>query len=444
MRRHLPLTGIVLLAALLRLAELGSRSLWLDEGAEYEAVRGSLGHVFDSVVNRESTPPLSYVYEWLCTKAIGTSEFALRLPFALLGIALVPVMYAAARSLAGRRAGLIAAALTACNPMLVWHAQDARSYTMLALLLAGTIVALAQGRLWWWAGLATAALATHHFAIFMVAPEAVWLVRERGRSAWRYVAAPAVALVPLAVLAAAQSGERSSWIAGISLITRLAQIPAGFLEGYQLSRAAAVVGVLLLAAVVPALVAAWRRPPGRAMLALSAVVIALPLAGAAIGQDYLLHRNVIGALVAVTVAAAIGFDQLRRGVPLVVGMCAIWIAITAATAGDPKYRREDWRGAVHATRSAEAVVLIPGSGISVTRYYRHGLALVERGQRVRLSSLAVIRMGQTTGTGCRIPDAPPMPSGSAARSSHGRCWQVDLHRWSPPRDVAFPDNTLAR
>jgi predicted membrane-bound mannosyltransferase len=34
MRRHLPLTGIILLAALLRLGGLGSRSLWLDEGAE--------------------------------------------------------------------------------------------------------------------------------------------------------------------------------------------------------------------------------------------------------------------------------------------------------------------------------------------------------------------------------------------------------------------------
>src|SRR4051812_7078505 len=181
MRRHLPLTGILALAALLRLVGLGSRSLWLDEGAEYDVIHGSLGHLFERVADRESTPPLSYLYEWAWTKAIGTSEFALRLPFALLGIALVVVMYAAARSLAGRRAGLIAAALAACNPMLVWHAQDARAYTLLALLLAGTIWALAERRAWWWAALATAALATHHFAIFMVAPEAVWLVRERGR-----------------------------------------------------------------------------------------------------------------------------------------------------------------------------------------------------------------------------------------------------------------------
>jgi hypothetical protein len=442
MRRHLPLTGIVVVAALLRLVGLGSRSLWLDEGGEYDAVRGSLGHLFRRVVNRESTPPLSYVYEWLCTKVIGTSEFALRLPFALLGIALVPVMYLAARSLGGRRAGLIAAALAACNPMLVWHAQDARSYTLLALLLTGTVAALARGRLWWWAGLAAAALATHHFAIFVVAPEAAWLLRARGRAAWRHIALPAVALIPLAALAVPQSGDRSSWIAGISLATRLAQIPAGFLEGYQLPRAAgAALGVVLLAAFAPALLAAWRSPAGRLMLALGAIVVALPLAGVAVGQDFLLHRNVIGALVALTIAAAIGFDRLRFGLPVVVGVCAIWVAITIATAGDPKFRREDWRGAARATRVAEATLLVPRSAVPVVSYYRHG---IERVDSARVRSVTVLLMGQTTGTGCRIPDAPALPPTTTFGVRRGTCWEVDLRRWATPRLISAGDDALVR
>jgi mannosyltransferase len=442
MRRHLPLTGIVLLAALLRLGGLGSRSLWLDEGAEYDAVRGSFGHMLERVVNRESTPPLSYVYEWLATKLIGTSEFALRLPFALLGVALVPVMYLAARELAGRRAGLIAAALAACNPMLVWHAQDARSYTLLALLLAGTIPALARGRLWWWAGLAAAALATHHFAVFVVAPEAVWLLRDRGRGAWRYVAVPAAALVPLAVLAASQSGARSAWIAGVSLVTRLAQIPAGFLVGYQLDRlTTALLGVALLAALVPALLRAWRRPGGRAMLALGVVTIALPLCAIAVGEDFLIQRNVIGALVALTIAAAIGFDALRWGVPAVVGVCAIWIGITLFTADDPKYRREDWRAAVRATRVAQAALLVPRSGFPVASYYRRDL---ERVDHARVTSVAVLLMGQTTGTGCRIPKAPPLLAASAFGVRRGQCWEVDLRRWTTPRAITAGDQTLVR
>jgi len=79
MRRHLPLTGIVLLAALLRLGGLGSRSLWLDEGAEYDVVRGSLGHVFERIANasrRRRRCPICY--EWAVQRrCIGTERVAL-------------------------------------------------------------------------------------------------------------------------------------------------------------------------------------------------------------------------------------------------------------------------------------------------------------------------------------------------------------------------------
>jgi mannosyltransferase len=441
MRRHLPLTGIVVLAALLRLSTLGTRSLWLDEGYEYDAVRGSLGHLWERIVNRESTPPLSYLYEWLWVKAIGTSEFALRLPFALLGIALVVVMYFAARALGGRRAGLIAAALAACNPMLVWHAQDARSYTLFALLLAGTVLALARERLWWWAVLAVGAMATHHFAIFIVAPEALWLLQQRGRGAWRFLVPPALALVPLAALALSQSGGRQSWIGGVSLTARIAQIPGGFVIGYQLERLISVaIGLPLIAVLVVALLRAWRVPGGRAALALGVIGIALPLLAIAFGEDVLVQRNVIGSLVALMLAAAVGFDRLRLGIPMAAAVCVVWVAIAVATAGDPKYRREDWRGAVHAAARADALLIVPRSAWPVTLYYRVGGARVDR---ARVTSLAVLRMGQTTGTGCRIPPAPPAP-GAASSSRRGTCWQVDLRRWASPRTIVAGRETLIR
>ena len=98
--------------------------------------------------------------------------------------------------------------------MLVWHAQDARAYTLLALLLAGTIAALAAERLWWWAGLATAALATHHFAVFVVAPEAVWLLLHARAAAWRFVAVAGGGAHPAGRARRRAAGDRSSWIAG--------------------------------------------------------------------------------------------------------------------------------------------------------------------------------------------------------------------------------------
>jgi 4-amino-4-deoxy-L-arabinose transferase-like glycosyltransferase len=402
-------------------------------------VRGSLGHLWERIVNRESTPPLSYLYEWLWTKVIGTSEFALRLPFALLGIALVPVVYAAARALAGRRAGLIAAALAACNPMLIWHAQDARSYTLLALFLAGTVWALATARPWWWAGLAEGAMATHHFAIFIVAPEAVWLVSTRGRGALRYVVPPAVALVPLAALALSQTGARQAWIAGVSLPIRMAQVPGGFVIGYQLERVISVViGLPLIVVLVVALLRSWSVPRGRLVLALGVFGVALPVLAIAVGEDFLVQRNVIGSLVVLMIAAAIGFDRLRLGVPLAVAVCAAWVAIAVATADDPKYRREDWRGAVHAAANADALLIVPHSAWPVTLYYRPAGARVDR---ARVRSLAVLRMGQTTGTGCSIPASPPAP-GAPTSSVRGTCWQVDLRRWAAPRTIVAGEQTL--
>ena len=177
------------------------------------------------------------------------------------------------------------------------------------------------------------------------------------------------------------------------------------------------------------------------MLLLGAIVIALPLAAVAIGQDYLLHRNVIGALVALMLAAAIGFDRLRLGIPLVVALCTLWVAITVATAGDPKFRREDWRGAIGATRGAQAALLVPRSAVPVASYYRPGVERLDRG---RVDSVAVVRMGQTTGTGCRIPASPAVPPGGSVATRRGTCWQVDVHRWPAPQLVEAGDASLIR
>ena len=178
--------------------------------------------------------------------------------------------------------------------------------------------------------------------------------------------------------------------------------------GYQLERLISVaIGLPLIALLVVALLRAWRVPGGRATLVLGAIGIALPLLAIAFGEDVLVQRNVIGSLVALMLAAAIGFDRLRLGVP----------------AGGGRLRRMDRdrgrhrrrpevpprglarRGARRA-RAADALLIVPRSAWPVTLYYRAGGARVDR---ARVTSLAVLRMGQTTGTGCSIPPSPPAP-----------------------------------
>ena len=59
---------------------------------------------------------------------------------------LVPVVYGAGAKLVSRRAGLIAAALTACSPLLIWYSQEARSYEMLVLMASVSLLAFAYAR----------------------------------------------------------------------------------------------------------------------------------------------------------------------------------------------------------------------------------------------------------------------------------------------------------
>ena len=95
----------------------------------------------------------------------------------------MPVAYAAAAKLIHRRAGVIAAALTACSPILIWYSQEARSYALLVLLSSLSLLAFAYARetpsprrVTWWVIASALALATHYYALLIVVPEAVWLL----------------------------------------------------------------------------------------------------------------------------------------------------------------------------------------------------------------------------------------------------------------------------
>src|SRR3954452_11162096 len=119
--RHLQLlAGITIAGALLRVLTLDVQSYWLDEGATVNILHKGFGHMFSAIASGESTPPLYYVVAWLWAKAFGTGEVGLRSLSALFGTATIPVAYLLGRDLIGRRTGLVAAALCAFNPLLIW------------------------------------------------------------------------------------------------------------------------------------------------------------------------------------------------------------------------------------------------------------------------------------------------------------------------------------
>jgi Dolichyl-phosphate-mannose-protein mannosyltransferase len=170
-------------AALLRFLALSTQSYWYDEAITVELVRRPFSAMLGAVPQSESTPPLYYVLAWIWSQIFGTDEAGLRSLSAALGTATVPATYAAGRQFVSRRSAFVAAALVAVSPLLVWYSQEARAYALLVLLGALSLIPLRQaaglrpgGPLTAWAVFASLALATHYFAVFLIAAEAAWLL----------------------------------------------------------------------------------------------------------------------------------------------------------------------------------------------------------------------------------------------------------------------------
>ena len=438
-----PGLALVLVAGgALRFATLDAQSLWFDEAVTAHLLSLSLPDLWRAIPDSESTPPLYYVLGWLWTQIFGTGEAGLRSLSALLGTATIGVVWALGRRLGGERAGLAAAALVAFNPMLVWFSQEARGYALLALLGALSALlwlrALDAGfvlrssndpasvsghtphsptsgrrhtRLLAWGLVAALALATHYFAIFLIAPQAAWLAlrapgwRERAAA----LAVPALAGLALAPLALGQrANDSASFIGDSSLLTRLAQVPKQFLVGYDaplepllvaVSALAVVAGLAGLAALLSGRLdgdasLARARTEGALIAALTAAALALPVLGALAGEDHLITRNVLAALPLVCALTGAGLAALARFAPrpaaiAAIAACLAGTIVVVDVARSPQLQRDDWREAVASLGPITAprlIVATPGSALVPLRYY---LPRLQRAQPPRLETAEI-------------------------------------------------------
>ena len=361
--------ALVAVAAVLRFYGIGHQGFWFDEANTAQLVQFSPGKMLGLIPRTESTPPLYYCVVWVWARVFGHGEAGLRSLSALCGVLVVPVAYLVGARLLGRRAGLIAAALTACSPLLIWYSQEARSYSMLVLLTGLSLLAFvtardtpAPGALALWVLSCALALATHYFAAVAVGPQAAWLLaehRERRpvRVAVGVVALCGLSLIPLAV---SQNGTgHDSWIASAPLGLRLRQIVPQFLIGTgsparTVLRDAAiglvVIALALLAADGPS---ARRRGAGVAGgLALAGLALGLLLIPA--GFDDLISRNIIALWLPAALVIAAGLSVQRfapLGVAATVALCAIGLTAAVGVAVDRNLQRPDWRYVARAVGS---------------------------------------------------------------------------------------------
>lgn len=382
------LGGILLLGAILRFATLDLQSYRYDEAVTVGRVlHANFFDTFATIPHSESTPPLYYLVAWAWSKPFGTGEAWMRSLSALAGTASIAVVYLGARALPlPRRAGLIAAAVVAVSPVMIWFSQDVRAYALLTLLAALSFLFFARARrsgagrdLAWWGAFSALALTTHYFAGFLIAPEAVLLLLGRNRRgavlATMAIVATGALLTPIAL----EQSERNhaGWIGRQPLGERLERSGAKLLgsdtgdehgvrpgDGVPLEVPAAL-AVLAVALLLWRGDSDERRSTGLAAL-VGGSAVALSLLLAVLGKDYLDGRNLLAVFIPLAIGIGAGFGVRRAGAAGLVAagaFCLCSLVFSLQIDRLPRLQRED-------LRNAAAVVggLGPGKVVVTDRY----------------------------------------------------------------------------
>jgi mannosyltransferase len=435
------LAGLILVAVVIRIVLIDNQSLWSDEALTAHEAQLPFGDMLHIVSTVETTPPLYFVLTWLWAKVFGTSAVALRAVSAIAGVALVPLAFGAARRLFSGGAGVVAAAIVAVNPFLIWYSQEARSYMLLAALSAAGFLCFVHAlerpsRRWLvaWALLNALALMTHFFAGFIVAPEVAWLLwRHRRRAVLLAIAAVAVVQAAMLPFAVSDTGHGTGWIASVPRLHRIATMTLDW-GGSLLSRKGTLgIGLgawaMVLAMVVALVVLSGDRRTWRgAWIAgsIAAFVILVPIGAAVLGQDYFLSRNVIPAFVPLAVLIAGGFAAPRVwpvGAGLAVVLIGGFAAATAWVQTHPALQRPDWRAVAQALGPAprtRAILATGGTTADALKIYLPGVSWVQpQGHRVLIDEIDVVgaqkKMALAQRPGLASDVTNPIPALAPAR-----------------------------
>jgi uncharacterized membrane protein len=190
----LVLSGILALAVILRFVGLGTESLWQDEILSVlESRRPWVDIITERLSFNRFSQPFYFLIIHFWAQAFGESEFTLRAPSAIFGVATVPATFILARHLLNAWVALGAALMAAVSPALVWYSQEVRAYSLSAFLLVVStyfLIRYLETRRNWlliaYAGTSFLGCYAHYYFLLFVAAHnlvaLVWLLRTEGRS----------------------------------------------------------------------------------------------------------------------------------------------------------------------------------------------------------------------------------------------------------------------
>ena len=459
-RSLLPIMGVYLVLAFYG---IDHQSLWEDEFFSVERIASPIpiwkdghGFLYFALLNF-----------WA---QLGTSELMLRSLSVLFGAAAVGLFYAVGIRLLDRKSAVIATALVATSPFLIWYSQEARYVT---LTLAATLLAMyafdravTDARFRWWiaAGGATlVALFSFLSSLLLPLVQALYLfaspLRRPLLKRWTMCQIVVFAVFALwfvsgthflrAFLEAKSAGEQIVSNTKVFPFTvdynqvKPAVIPytfftfsAGFSLGPSSRELHADRSLAPLVADAPILVllsalyggllvaglrALRRRRDSGVLLALWVIVPVLGVFGIAkLLNVYYVVRYVAIAFPAYVMILACGIASFRRaGVQfmLVGAVLAVHGAALANYYFNPRYAREDTRAAAQFLTSraqSQDLILVVGTVSSLPHYYKGSAPLVP----------------------LRMPEGPrrsPEEQLAELSAGHNRLWLVQIRPWQVDR-----------
>ncbi|MGA3053087.1 MAG: glycosyltransferase family 39 protein [Candidatus Korobacteraceae bacterium] len=382
------LTFVTLAGACFRLFHLGTKSLWLDEGATVALARMAWPHFVHVWWYGEASFQGAFFLLMRAWLHLGQNEVWVRLPAVIFGTASIPLIYLVARKLVGVGPALASAAILAFSPTHVYYSQEARSYTMTILLVLVSSWFFARAveddreRDWaLWTVFGVLAVYSHYFASLVLVAQACSLFFHKKPTPWGRLVIHGLAILAITapglgyVLRVPPQAMTFPWMPKPTpkQLLHIALFLGGSGEKFL------VAAILWIAGMV----AIWRErnaefAPGiywRGMLVISwAVVPILLTALASLHHPVFVQRYMIFSLPATIMLAGRGMNALPKrhiGFWLVVVLCASSIPTLFLGYRKP---REDWRNATNvilaSAQPGDAVVVYPFYAIVGFDYYR--------------------------------------------------------------------------
>jgi uncharacterized membrane protein len=128
------LLAIVLIGLFLRVYQLGTQSIWLDEAWSVWMSKMSVPQLVATAARADTHPPLYSLILHYWISLFGTSELAVRLLPAVFGVLAIPVTYMVGRQLFDKEVGLVGALILALSLFNIQYSQESRTYSLMVLL----------------------------------------------------------------------------------------------------------------------------------------------------------------------------------------------------------------------------------------------------------------------------------------------------------------------